>query len=125
MNKQERDYAAKRVENIHAKKVAALGLRPNSMPMTKEEATAYVMSKKAVIKELHVSYNYGRDPYISVSYALPEPTKTDSDKLIKAQAVYDDKLTALKIAATEVTDEIMLGDSQRALDLLKSFENSK
>lgn len=125
MNKQERDYAAKRVEQVFQNKADLLGNRPMYARMTKDEMVAHIKSSKAVLKSANISENYGEGTTIVAKFEFPPRTKAEIDKLAKDTAAWEAKYTSLNKQKTEILDEIMLGDSQRALDLLKSFENSK
>jgi len=127
MNKQERDYAAKRVEQILRQKTYELGQKPSLPSLSKADLKAFVLSGKAVIKNIESEANYDGtgSKVIYVRYVHPDFTKAQVDAIEKKRSIWEGKCAELRRVATEVTDEIMLGDSQRALDLLKSFENSK
>ena len=119
MNKTEKEYAAKRIRQIYKIKERAIEDKYPELnkSINKRDKVNMIVSKKAKVKK---SIDYG-----SYHFGIDEVFDWPQDKVkSKAKNKCNAEIKNLKAEAQIVEDEIMLGDSQKALHLLRKFEKS-
>ncbi len=119
MNKTEKEYAAKRIRQIYKIKEQAIEDKCPELnkSISRRDKINMIVSKKAKVKK---SINYH-----SYHFEIDEVFDWPQDKeKSKSQIKCNAEIKVLKVEAQIVEDEIMLGDSQKALQLLRKFAQS-
>ena len=119
MNKMEKEYALRRVGGIYSTKEKAITDKYPELNkcFSKRDKVNAIMSKKAKVKK-DIEYSVH---HLGLDDVFDWPQNKEK---LKSQIECNKKIKALKSETQKVKDEIMLGDSQRALQLLRKFEQS-
>lgn len=122
MKATEKNYAIERVESIRRDKEIELSNRfdmdwRGNVRTIQAEKIAAIKNGTAKIKEQIAVSN--DNPSLDEVYDWPF-----SDAKAKQQATYESLKAKLNSEAQKVKDELMLGDSQTALEMLRKFEGS-
>ena len=123
MNQTQVKYARQRAQEIYNTKKAEIEKEYNRQPkqMTVLEKVAAlregrfeIVEPTAMPYDLYTYRSVGVDMYIRYTAVKDQP-KPDLKEM-------NERLAKLKSAYLSLTDELMLGDNQEALKLLKAFE---
>lgn len=117
MNKSEKDYAFKRVSSICRRKESAIKSKfpKANICLTKREKVASIKSGKAKLKK-NIDYSSYR---LEIEDVFEWPKKADIEN---AKKLVNIEISSLHKHTTKVKDEIMLGDEEKALKLIREFE---
>ena len=118
MNQQQRKYAKERVSAIHRRREMALKQEhtTSATKISREQKTKLVRQGKVKLKT-------GISCISSHDYALSvfDFSKYESPAVVNERAL-SKALSALTSELNKVTDEIMLGDEKKALELISKFD---
>lgn len=123
MNQSQVKYARQRAQEIYNTKKTSIEKEYNKQPKQMS-----VADKLAALKAGNFEITEGvaqlYDPYTYMPSGVERFIRytTDKDQPKPDLKEMNDRLTKLKTAYLALTDELMLGDNQEALKLLKAFE---
>ena len=109
-------YARQRAEAIYQDKVKALEAKytTKGVSLTSKERLNALVDGDFEVKE-PADYQSAHQWYHQVVFTAEKPGVFDRDS-------YNKDVADLKVKLTKLTDELVLGDNQEALKLLKAFE---
>lgn len=113
MNATQLKYAKERAQQLYNTKSRQINEKYTVTPLTTEEALAALEAGEFTLKEPSGYYKNSWYNYVSFNKA-PTPDKKAQDK----------EQNELKEQYTRLLDELVLGDNQQALELLKAFESN-
>ena len=113
MNSTQTKYARERAKDIFNDKMAELSKKYTAKPFTTDEAIEALLAGKFKIVE--VPKNYSNQWYNRVSF--DDAPKVDTEAHMEERRALQEKYRRL-------LDELVLGDNQEALKLLKAFKGN-
>lgn len=121
MNLKQKSYALKRIDDIQRRKLNEIkrsDYETKSVKLSPEERFKLFKKGKFEIKKSienpFIGYNYCKDIF---TFKGEVEQSFDQDKFEKAQQ-------KVRTQADKIRDQIMLGDAEKALELIQKFEES-
>ncbi len=129
MNKDERNYAIQRVQEIRVAKQAKIEAKyPRAYSgVSKHELLAAVINKKAKVRpdavarlEATKSQRFSGNDSVYEVFCTPEMLAAEKQEA-KNKEARAKETEALNARTQEILDQLMLGDASAALEMLKQF----
>jgi hypothetical protein len=117
MNNEQMKYTKQRAQDIKSQKLQALTAKytTKAVTFTFDEKLQAIKDGKYTTIEGYKGEKYGANWSHYIVFTDEKPAVTDTEGLNKAKAEINEKFIKLM-------DELMLGDSEEAINLLKAFE---
>lgn len=117
MNPQQMKYARERINQIYNEKVSKTNGAYQQRRLSPLEALEALKNGRYKIRDTYDTRQFA--PSIRDFITFNDEEETENNNTLLTQ-----KLSELKKAKSTVLDELMLGDSERAIEALKKFEDS-
>lgn len=116
MNKQQRDYAMNRVEAVARAKIEAIKEKHTKpgVHLTPEERYQALVKGEFKVRKSLVRIHPTTDVEDAITFNAERKTTRDEAKI-------DAEVAKVAAEATRIKDQLMLGDSQAALEMIEAF----